>query len=156
MKVPSRDVAEKAAALVKRVKELESGAQRMKAAVSEDALSGLLDAVTDAPGYRLLVTGMPRAKAAAMREAWDVVRARGVAAAVLIAEDEETGKPIFVAAGTDAAVAAGFDAGAAVRAIAAVLGGRGGGKPSMAQGGGEDASRIDEALASVRSLLDVE
>jgi len=72
-----------------------------------------------------------------------------------VVADVETGKPIFIAAGSDKAVAAGFDAGAVVREIAPVLGGRGGGKPAMAQGGGEDASRVDEALAAARALLGI-
>ena len=73
----------------------------------------------------------------------------------MVATDVETHKPIFLAAGDDAAVAAGFDAGSAVREIAGVLGGRGGGKPSMAQGGGEDAARIAEALDAARRALGV-
>jgi alanyl-tRNA synthetase len=74
---------------------------------------------------------------------------------VLVGVDAESGRPIFLAAGSDAAVAAGFNAGATVLEIAGIVGGRGGGKPSMAQGGGEDASRIDEALAAARRVLGV-
>jgi len=153
MKVPARDVAEKSAALVKRVKELESGAQRFKEAVSDDAVSRMLAAGSDAPGYRIIVSSGFDARAAGLRGVWDVLRSRGADAVVLIAADVDTGKPIFVAAGSDSAVARGFDAGAVVRAIAPVLDGRGGGKASMAQGGGEDASRIEEALGVARELL---
>ena len=74
---------------------------------------------------------------------------------MLVVADVETGKPIFIAAGSDKAVAAGFDAGAVVREIAPIVGGRGGGKPGMAQGGGEDASRVDEALAAARTFLGI-
>jgi alanyl-tRNA synthetase len=74
---------------------------------------------------------------------------------VLISADPESGKPLFIAAGSDAAVASGFDAGAVVRAIAPVLGGRGGGKPTMAQGGGENAATIDEALGVARRTLGI-
>ncbi len=155
MKVPARDVAEKAASLTKRVKELESGAQRLKDAVSDDAINTLLGTIVDAGGYKLAVTSMPDARAAGMRGIWDILRARGADAAVIVAADADTGKPIFLAAGSDMAVAAGFDAGAVVRAIAPVLGGRGGGKPAMAQGGGEDASRIDEALQLARQTLGI-
>jgi alanyl-tRNA synthetase len=90
-----------------------------------------------------------------LRTVWDILRARGAEALVLVSADVETGKPIFLGAGTDAAVAAGFDAGAVVRDIATVLGGRGGGKPAMAQGGGEDAAGIDEALRIARESLGV-
>ncbi len=152
MKVPPRDVAEKAAALTKRVKELESGANRVVNMVADDEINAMLSRAVDV-GYRLVVDRLADVRAAGLRSAWDILKGRGVDAAVLVANDIETGKPIFVAAGNDTAVGAGFDAGATVREIAAVLGGRGGGKPAMAQGGGEDSSRIDEALETARRVI---
>ncbi len=153
MRVPLRDVSEKAAALVKTVKELESGARRLKDAVSDDVISDVLAASSDAPGYRVVVARVDGVRASALRSVWDILRARGASAAVIVGIDEDSGKPVFVAAGDDAAVAAGFDAGGVVRAIAPVMGGRGGGKPQMAQGGGEDATRIDDALALARETI---
>ena len=40
-----------------------------------------------------------------------------------------------------------------IKDITAVAGGRGGGKPDMAQGGGSDASKIDDALAKVDEIV---
>jgi alanyl-tRNA synthetase len=53
----------------------------------------------------------------------------------------------------DAAIKKGADAGALLKEAAALLGGRGGGRPNMAQGGGKDVGRLDEALAKIESLL---
>lgn len=152
LRVPARDAAEKATALAKRVKELESGAQRATTAVADEAVAALLEGALDV-GYRLVVGRVSDIRAAGLRGAWDVLRSRGANAAVLLGADAETGKPIFLAAGDEAAEAAGFDAGAVVRGIAPLVGGRGGGKPAMAQGGGEDASGIDGALDTARGLL---
>ena len=152
-KVPRFDVSERSEQVVKRLKVLEAGAERIKDVVGDDEINRMLGEAAAVNGYRLLIAKAPAARPQAVRGLWDVVRSRGVAAAVLVTTDIETGKPIFLAAGTDAAVAAGFDAGATVRAIAPVLGGRGGGKPAMAQGGGEDASGIDEALRIARETL---
>ena len=63
------------------------------------------------------------------------------------------GKVALLAAGTDAAVKAGFAAGNVIREIASKVGGRGGGKPAMAQAGGSDVSGIDAALDAARTLL---
>jgi alanyl-tRNA synthetase len=67
----------------------------------------------------------------------------------------QDGKPSVVAAVNDRGRDAGVSANALVRAAAGVLGGKGGGKDDVAQGGGSDASRADEALDAVRRELAV-
>jgi alanyl-tRNA synthetase len=156
LRVGRLEVAERAALVAKRLKEAEAGAGRQRDAVSGDEVSRMLGEVVDAGGYRLLVTRAPQARPQALRGMWDELRTRGVEAAVLVTSDIESAKPIFIAAGSDEAVAAGFDGGAVVRAMAPLLGGRGGGKPAMAQGGGEDASGIDDALRTARVTLGLE
>ncbi len=155
MKVPARDVAEKAASLLKRVKELEGGSQRLKEVISEDRISALLGSAVDL-GYKVVFAAEGTARPQGLRGIWDVLRERGADAAVIIVPDAESGKPIMMAAGTDAAVAGGFNAGAIVKEMAAAVGGRGGGTPAMAQGGGEDAERIAEAIAAARGLLGID
>jgi alanyl-tRNA synthetase len=152
LRVGRLEVAERAAQTAKRLKEAEAGAGRQSDTVSEAEIERMLGEVVDA-GYRLLVTHAPKARPQALRGLWDALRTRGVDAAVLVTSDIESDKPIFIAAGGDVAVAAGFDGGAIVRAMAPLLGGRGGGKPAMAQGGGEDAAGIDEALQTARATL---
>ena len=51
------------------------------------------------------------------------------------------------------AVAKGVKAGDIIRAVTALCGGKGGGKPDSAMGGGTDASKIDEALAAVKGFV---
>ncbi|HET6351964.1 MAG TPA: alanine--tRNA ligase [Coriobacteriia bacterium] len=152
LKVPARDVAEKAAALTKKLKELESGAQRLVDLVSDDAITAALSTAVDV-GYKLVVTKLETARPAALRSTWDILHSRGAEALVIATTDPDSGKAVLLAAGSDKAVAAGFNAGTIIRELAAVVGGRGGGKPAMAQGGGEDASALDAALAKARELL---
>ena len=73
----------------------------------------------------------------------------GVAAIV----GSSNGKPSVVVAVNDAARTAGISANALVRAASEVLGGKGGGKDDVAQGGGADVSKTGEALAAVRRSL---
>jgi alanyl-tRNA synthetase len=54
---------------------------------------------------------------------------------------------------TRVAFEVGLDAGAVIKGIAPIVGGGGGGRPSMARAGGKDASRLDEALETARSML---
>jgi alanyl-tRNA synthetase len=62
--------------------------------------------------------------------------------------------PSLLAAATNKAVEAGFNAGAFIKDTAALIGGRGGGKPSMAQAGGQEPAGLDPALDKARELLD--
>ena len=64
-----------------------------------------------------------------------------------------SGKPSVVVAVNDAARAAGISANALVRAASEVLGGKGGGKDDVAQGGGADPAKAGEALAAIRRAL---
>ena len=63
------------------------------------------------------------------------------------------GKVSVVAAVNDAGRARGLSANELVRAVAPYVDGRGGGKDDVAQGGGTDATRIDEALAAVTATV---
>ncbi len=63
------------------------------------------------------------------------------------------GKITFVAMASKDAVKKGVHCGNIIKEITAIAGGRGGGKPDMAQGGGQDASKIDDALARVDEIV---
>ncbi|WEV73087.1 alanine--tRNA ligase [Bifidobacterium sp. ESL0790] len=71
-------------------------------------------------------------------------------AVVALSGVNEDGKPMVAVATNEAARKAGVKAGDLVRVASKVLGGGGGGKPDFAQGGGSDATKIDEALAALR------
>ncbi|MGZ7238411.1 DHHA1 domain-containing protein, partial [Streptococcus pyogenes] len=73
---------------------------------------------------------------------------------VVVIIGQADGKVSVVAATNDEARARGLSAGELVRAVGPLLGGKGGGKDDVAQGGGTDASRIDEALALVAREVD--
>ena len=82
------------------------------------------------------------------------VRAKlGDAASVVALAGEVGGKPLTIVATSPAARDTGANAGALAKIAAGVLGGGGGGKPDLAQGGGSDVSAIPAALAAVRADL---
>ena len=91
--------------------------------------------------------------AGGLRNAWDIVRARMPKPGAVVLASNNNGTPILLAAGTDEAVAAGFNAGAVIKAIAPCVKGGGGGKPTMAQAGGKDVEGIPAALDAAREML---
>jgi alanyl-tRNA synthetase len=155
LKVQRFDVSERVGTLIARVKEFEHAAERTTSALSTVRADELLAQVVDV-GYPLVVARLPELTAKGLRSGADIVRSRlGGGAVVLAATAPEGGAPLLLAAGSDDAVASGFDAGAIIKAISPHIKGGGGGKPSMAQAGGKDASGIDAALAEARRLLGV-
>lgn len=155
LKVQKFDVSERTGTIVKRVKELEASAERTTETLSETSIHEMLQGRTDV-AYPLLVARVPDMKAKGMRAVSDILRARmGGGAVVLATVDVESGKPLLIAAGSDEAVTAGFNAGEIIRKAAPAIKGGGGGKAEMAQAGGSDATGVDEALAIAREILGV-
>jgi len=131
--------------------------KKLKAALTGGSSNKVADAVAgavDLGAYKLVVARLDGVNGKEIRNAWDSVRDRlGDACACVLASATPDGKVALLAAGTDAAVKAGFAAGNVIREVAGLVGGRGGGKPAMAQAGGSDVSGIDAALDAARTQL---
>ena len=155
LKVQRFDVSERVGSLIKRVKELESASERVTSTLSSASLDEVLASAVDV-GYPLVVARVPDMQSKGLRMTADILRARLSGGAVVLATSTpDDGVPLLLAAGSDEAVNAGFDAGAVIKAIAPHVKGGGGGKPAMAQAGGKDASGIDVALVAARTMLGV-
>ena len=154
LRVPMFDVAERTAANQKAAREALAAAKKAKGAVSADAVTSLVDSAVQAKGgYPVIIAKTAVENGGAMRQVWDVLRARLSAPGAAVLLGEADGKVIMMAAGTDEAVAAGFNAGDVIKAIAPAVKGGGGGKPSMAQAGGKDPAGIPAALDAAREML---
>ena len=82
-----------------------------------------------------------------MRNLGDDYKAKLGNSCIIMASDAD-GKVSLLVMASDDAVAAGIHAGNIIKKIAPIVGGGGGGRPNMAQAGGKDASKIEEALAA--------
>lgn len=106
-------------------------------------------------GYSCVIAKLEGLSGKELRSAWDGIRdaSDGQPVACVIASSTADGKVSLLAGATDSAVAAGFSAGDIVKEIAELVGGRGGGKPAMAQAGGSNAAGIDDALEAAKAKL---
>ena len=106
-------------------------------------------------GYSCVIAKLEGLSGKELRSAWDGIRdaSDGQPVACVIASATAGGKVSLLAGATDSAVAAGFSAGDIVKEIAELVGGRGGGKPAMAQAGGSNAAGIDDALEAAKAKL---
>jgi alanyl-tRNA synthetase len=106
--------------------------------------------VQDVP---VLAAALPGADADTLRQMADRFRQRHPSGVVVLASALE-GRPLVIAAVTEDLVKRGLHAGELVKHVAQPLGGGGGGRPTMAQAGGKDPNKIDEALAGVRPWVE--
>ncbi|MCK5181899.1 MAG: alanine--tRNA ligase, partial [Dehalococcoidia bacterium] len=129
----------------KRVLSLERELSRR---IAED-LPGQAEQVS---GVTVLTASVPPLTMPILREMGDILRDR-LKSAIVVLATVYNGKPNFLAMVTPDLIARGFHAGNIINQIARVTGGGGGGKAAMAQAGGKDAARVDEALKLVKSII---
>lgn len=137
--------------------ELREARHKIEALMSgagSDAVSDALKSAVQLEGYTCAFAKLEGISGKELRNVWDGIRdaSKGAPVACVLASISD-GKVGLLAAGTDAAVAAGFNAGQIIATASSFVGGRGGGRPNMAQAGGSDASGIDAALEAARTLL---
>ena len=154
LRVPPFDVSERVAADQKALKEMRTKAKRAKSMIGDDMAAPRPPHGPGAPGAYPDTRAPPAGRhGGQMRNMWDVVRSRMDAPGAMVVAGVNDGKPVLMAAGTDEAVAAGFNAGAIIKAMGPAIQGGGGGKPTMAQAGGKNPDGIDEALEIARNMI---
>ncbi|MCB0180803.1 MAG: alanine--tRNA ligase, partial [Anaerolineae bacterium] len=113
----------------------------------------MLNQVHTVKGINVVALKVDVPDVAMLREMSDWFRDK-LGSAVVVLGTVSDDKPVIIATVTDDLIKRGLHAGKLVKAVAAVVGGGGGGRPNMAQAGGRDPSRLDEALAQVDGLVD--
>ncbi len=104
-------------------------------------------------GAHVLALKLSDADADSLRQMVDRFRQQHPSNGVVVVSSVRDGRPTVIAAVTEDLVSRGVNAIDLVRFVAAPLGGSGGGKPTLAQAGGKDASRLGEALDGVEGWV---
>jgi alanyl-tRNA synthetase len=134
--------------------EIKKLTQQLKKGTATDLQAVADKLLADAPetkGSRVIVGEMPAAPDEQMRQQVDRLRQKAPSAVVVLGWSDD-GKVGLMAAVTDDLVKRGLHAGKLVGQLASVVGGKGGGKPTMAQAGGKEPAKLGEALALARTL----
>jgi len=155
LKAKPEELPERVASLVERLRLAERDLEKVRADAALASAGTLAAAAEDIDGVALVAAAAPagvsgndlRALAA------DVRTRLGSRAGVVALFAPADGKVSFVVATTAAARDRGLAAGKLVPAFAGPIGGRGGGKPDLAQGGGTDPAGVPAAIAALRSAL---
>ena len=120
---------------------------------ADSEFKNLLDRTQQVAGVTLLTAKLDDIDPETMRGLVDQFRQDNPQNGVIVLASGTYTNPVLVAAITDDLVSRGLHAGDLVKFVAKPLGGSGGGKPTLAQAGGKDASKLQEALNSVEGWL---
>ncbi len=127
---------------------------RAGAGAADELVSGLLASAQEARGVRIVVGEVGEMDADSLLDLSDRVKQKADPAAVVLGAPTD-GRVSLVANFSDAAVELGANASDVVKVAAGIVGGGGGGRPSMARAGGRDPDRLAEAIAAAeRALVD--
>ena len=134
------------------LKEAKRVIEQYKAKESSGSADDLLKNAKEIGGVHVATVKLSDADANALRKMGDVLREKDSAVVAVMASVNGEKITFQWVCGKDA-VAKGIKAGDIIRNITAIAGGKGGGKPDSAMGGGNDVSKVDEALAAVESFV---
>ena len=146
------DLIAKAKGFTAELKEARQNVERMKEKILHSDVDRFLYASKNIGGIKVITTTRTDLEAGDLRKLGDFLRDKDPDTVAVLATATEN-KVTFVAVCGKNAVARGIRAGDLVRAVSAVTGGKGGGKPDSAMGGGSEVLKIDDALAIVDDFV---
>ena len=139
-------------ALMEELKKVKSENESLKAKAAGDSLGDALKGAVDVNGIKVLCAKVQAPDVNALRTLSDNIKEK-LGDSVAVLASVIGGKVMLLAAATDSAVKKKAMAGNIIKEIAPMVGGRGGGKPGMAQAGGTDENGIDGALARALEIV---
>ena len=152
LKANSGEILEKIAHLQEEVKTLQSENESLKSKMAQGSLGNVMDKVVEVDGVKLLAAKVEGVDMNGLRDLGDSLKEKLGEGVVLLAA-VNGGKVNLLAMVTESAQRAGAHAGNLVKAAAAIVGGGGGGRPNMAQAGGKNPEKADEAVEAAAEIL---
>ena len=136
-------------------KELEKELEKVRSKQAANIAEELISQAELVGNFKLVLSKTSNADAEQLRQTGDQIRnSFKQEPAVIALVSESAGKVIWLIMATQQAVSAGVHAGNLVREAAKITGGGGGGRPDMAQAGGKNPAKIEEALAYLKAEID--
>jgi alanyl-tRNA synthetase len=146
------EAADKVREALERIRALEKENRTLKDKLALSSGRDLADAAVDVDGVKVLATRVDGADAGALRAALDQLKSR-LGSAIIVLGSVESDSKVLLVAGVTPDQTARVRAGELIGAVAAQVGGKGGGRPDFAQAGGSKPQTLDQALASVAAWV---
>ena len=139
------------AKLLSDTKGLEREIEQLKGRLSAVAVAGAADEVRDVAGVSVLVKKVEADSAALLRDLLDRYKDKMKSGVVVLGSVNDS--KVMLIAGVTPDLAGRYHAGNIIKQVAAIVGGRGGGRPDMAQAGGSQPENLDQALAKALEII---
>ena len=152
LKSNESDVVKKSEIVMEELKNANKELESINAKLASEKAGSVMSNAVKIGDIDLIAARMDGQTADSLKTMADDIKAKNENAVIAFAAQTD-GKITFVVMAAKNAVAKGVHSGKIIKEISAIAGGSGGGKPDMAQGGGKDASKIDEALAAVADVV---
>ena len=152
LKAPPLQAAEKVERLLEEQKRLERELQTLRRRMAREETRDLLSKARDIGGARAVIAQVSEPDPKALRELVDTFKGKLKSGIVVLAADAD-GKAAL-AAGVTKDLTDRFHAGEILKEAALVVGGKGGGRPDMAQAGGKDVAKLDAALKKAVEVIE--
>lgn len=153
LKTQPSEVTEKITHLQAEVKALHSENDSLKSKLAQGSLGDVMNQVVEVKGVKLLAAKVEGVDMNGLRDLGDQLKEKLGEGVVLLAA-VNAGKVNLLAMATDGAQKAGAHAGNLIKAVAAIAGGGGGGRPNMAQAGGKNPEKAQEAIDAAAGILE--
>jgi len=152
LKAQPQEVEAKLAQALENTRSLEKELARLKVKMATSQGQDLALSAVDVKGVKVLAANLEGADAKTLRDTMDKLKDRLKSSAIVLASAE--GEKVSLIAGVTQDLIAKVKAGELVNFVASQVGGKGGGRPDMAQAGGTDPKGLPKALASVRGWVE--
>ena len=151
-KVSPADLPDHLSKMAAEIRKLHQENESLKRQLAAGKVGDIADSIQEVRGVKLLVSAVPGLDGGSLRDLGDQLRDKLGEGVVALVSDKD-GKVSLLVMATEEAQKAGAHAGNLVKEAASLIGGRGGGRPNMAQAGGKDPSGIDSLIRALPDLL---
>lgn len=152
-KASSGDVLKKAEALLEELKNASQEIAQLRNELARGRVEELLSKAKEIKGVKVIAARLDWLDMDGLRETGDILKNK-LKSGVVVLASSHNGKPSFIAMSTKDIVGSGIHCGEIIKEAAKITGGGGGGRPDMAQAGGKDITKIDEALKHALEVIE--
>ena len=153
LKTAPQSVCEKIEHLYSEIRSLQAENDALKSKAAKDALGDVMNQVQEIKGVKLLAAKLEGVDMNGLRDLGDQLKEK-LGEGVVVLASVNDGKVNLMATATDEAQKKGAHAGNLIKAIAALVGGGGGGRPGMAQAGGKNPAGVDDAIKEAAKVVE--